>query len=46
MSGIPQKYINENEVSDFATKFISRFHISEDTVCLLSDGRMEILLFR
>ena len=27
MSSIPQKNINENEVSDFATKFISRFHV-------------------
>ena len=27
MSSIPQKNLNENGVSDFVTKFISRFHI-------------------
>ena len=27
MSSIPQNNINENEVSDFVTKFVSRFHV-------------------
>lgn len=27
MSSIPQKNLNENEVSDFVTKFVGRFHV-------------------